>query len=243
PDGCRPRAARQPAPGDDPRPPRRLDRPPRAGVAPLHRRPHAARHRPPGPRRTPPPRPPPPPRPGRRPVLHAQAQEGQRLMPIHETNRKPVNHAETAAALRAQPGVWLPVGEYRNRMTADGIARCIRSGSPLGTRAYPTPYTPTGAFEARTRLTDDGTLVEARYTEGRALMTRATRPVGMDDRRRIQPSSDAQRVLGQIERGEVRAGADAARQIAARHQAAYGDAVWGPTTTASTTTDSVSGDQ
>lgn len=42
------------------------------------------------------------------------------------------------------------------------------------------------------------------------------------------PMTDTQRVLGQIERGEVRAGADAARQIAAKHQAAYGDAVWGP---------------
>lgn len=41
-------------------------------------------------------------------------------------------------------------------------------------------------------------------------------------------STDAARVLGQIQRGEIRAGADAAREIAARHQAAYGDAVWGP---------------
>lgn len=44
----------------------------------------------------------------------------------------------------------------------------------------------------------------------------------------VTPMSDADRVLGQIERGEVRAGAAAAREIAARHQAAYGDAVWGP---------------
>ena len=43
------------------------------------------------------------------------------------------------------------------------------------------------------------------------------------------PMTDTERVLGQIERGEVRADADAARQIAARHQAAYGDSVWGPT--------------
>lgn len=59
-------------------------------------------------------------------------------------------------------------------------------------------------------------------------MSRTTRPVGPDDRRRIQPPSDSQRLLGQIERGEVRANPDAAREIAARHQAAYGDAVWGP---------------
>lgn len=38
------------------------------------------------------------------------------------------------------------------------------------------------------------------------------------------PMPDHVRVLGQIERGEVRAGADAAREIAARHEAAYGDA-------------------
>jgi phage terminase small subunit len=42
----------------------------------------------------------------------------------------------------------------------------------------------------------------------------------------IQPMTDSERVLGQIERGEIRAGADAAREVAARHQAAYGDAVW-----------------
>jgi len=48
------------------------------------------------------------------------------------------------------------------------------------------------------------------------------------DRRCVQPPSDAERVIGQIERGEVRAGADAAREIAARHMEAYGTAVWGP---------------
>lgn len=46
----------------------------------------------------------------------------------------------------------------------------------------------------------------------------------------VRRPSDAERVLGQIERGEVRAGPDAAREIAARHQAAYGsvwdDAAW-----------------
>ncbi|MFF3151894.1 hypothetical protein [Streptomyces sp. NPDC057910] len=37
--------------------------------------------------------------------------------------------------------------------------------------------------------------------------------------------TDAERVLGQIERGECRVGPDAAREIAARHEAAYG-AAW-----------------
>lgn len=41
----------------------------------------------------------------------------------------------------------------------------------------------------------------------------------------MRPMADHERVLGQIERGEVRAGPDAAREIAARHEAAYGD-VW-----------------
>ncbi|MEU8870513.1 hypothetical protein AB0D24_04970 [Streptomyces javensis] len=41
----------------------------------------------------------------------------------------------------------------------------------------------------------------------------------------MTPMTDAERVLGQLKRGEVIAGAEAARQIAARHEAAYGD-VW-----------------
>ncbi|GAB2731481.1 hypothetical protein [Streptomyces bullii] len=40
----------------------------------------------------------------------------------------------------------------------------------------------------------------------------------------VTPTTDAERVLGQIERGELRCGPGAAREIAARHQAAYGDA-------------------
>ena len=40
----------------------------------------------------------------------------------------------------------------------------------------------------------------------------------------VTPMPDHERVLGQIERGEVRAGADAAGEIAARQQGEYGDA-------------------
>lgn len=40
-------------------------------------------------------------------------------------------------------------------------------------------------------------------------------------------SFDTERVLGQIQRGEIQCGPDAARAIAARHQAAYGNTVWG----------------
>lgn len=43
--------------------------------------------------------------------------------------------------------------------------------------------------------------------------------------RHVRPETDAERVLGQIERGEVVAGPEGARAIARRHQEAYGD-VW-----------------
>jgi hypothetical protein len=43
----------------------------------------------------------------------------------------------------------------------------------------------------------------------------------------VRPTGDAERILGQIARGEVDASKDAARRIAARQQAAYGDLVWG----------------
>ncbi|MDN3056920.1 hypothetical protein PH213_20665 [Streptomyces sp. SRF1] len=41
----------------------------------------------------------------------------------------------------------------------------------------------------------------------------------------MTPMTDAERVLGQIKRGEVIAGPEGARRIAARHEAAYG-VVW-----------------
>ncbi|HZF92024.1 hypothetical protein [Streptomyces sp.] len=56
--------------------------------------------------------------------------------------------------------------------------------------------------------------------EGRPPVSRIAR----DDQRRVHMSPDTERVLGQIERGEVWVGPDAAREIAARQQEAYGDA-------------------
>jgi hypothetical protein len=44
----------------------------------------------------------------------------------------------------------------------------------------------------------------------------------------VTPTSDSDRVLGQIERGDMWCGPDAARRIAARAMDAYGNAVWGP---------------
>lgn len=75
--------------------------------------------------------------------------------------RARVDHAQTAANLRAQPGAWLPVGEYRSTTTADSIAWMIqaaRDNSQSGIQ-----YAPTGSFEARTERTDTGTQVMARY--------------------------------------------------------------------------------
>jgi hypothetical protein len=83
------------------------------------------------------------------------------------SKRPRTNHAETAQALRSQPGVWLVVGDYRNSISADSLAKRIRSGYPIGSPAAGTPYQPVGAYETRTEPVDDGTRVHARYTEPR----------------------------------------------------------------------------
>lgn len=75
--------------------------------------------------------------------------------------RARVNHAQASATLRAEPGVWLPVGEYRASTSAYGIALMIRTASRSGSSGL--AYAPGGSFEARTELTDTGTQVVARY--------------------------------------------------------------------------------
>ncbi|NUQ95334.1 MAG: hypothetical protein HOY79_01790 [Streptomyces sp.] len=81
--------------------------------------------------------------------------------------RRPrVNHTDAANRLRAQPGVWLVVGDYRSSLVADNLARRIRSGYPLGSRVYGTPYQPAGAYETWTEPVEDGTRVHARYIGG-----------------------------------------------------------------------------
>lgn len=82
--------------------------------------------------------------------------------------RPRANHEQTAQALRQQPGVWLIVGDYRSTVSANSIAGRIRHGYPIGAREYGTPYQPTGAYESRTELVEDGTRVEARYIGGAA---------------------------------------------------------------------------
>lgn len=127
--------------------------------------------------------------------------------------RRHVDHQVVAVLLQSKPGVWMEVGEYLATHTADGTAHRIRTG-------YNAPmYRPAGAFEARTKLTEFGTIVEARYVDGASSVKPASR---------VRPSLETERVLGQIERGEIWCGPSAARAIAARHEEAYGSAFGRP---------------
>lgn len=74
-----------------------------------------------------------------------------------DARRTVISHAEAAAALRAQPGVWLLVGQWQTWAGAWAAADRIRSadGAPM--------YGPAGAFEARTVPVSKGAKVEARY--------------------------------------------------------------------------------
>lgn len=76
--------------------------------------------------------------------------------------RAHVDHKATAEHLRAHPGTWLPVGTYRSAPSANGIANDIVTGKMRGGRG-PSAYTPPGAFEAQTELTEDEVRVVARY--------------------------------------------------------------------------------
>ncbi|MEV4335717.1 hypothetical protein [Streptomyces sp. NPDC049590] len=61
--------------------------------------------------------------------------------------------------------------------------------------------------------------------DGRRIYHPPTTPEGQPPMSNpLMPMRDHERVLGQIERGEVRVGPDTAREIAARHQEAYGEA-------------------
>jgi hypothetical protein len=77
--------------------------------------------------------------------------------------RPKVDHATVAAALRANPGQWLPVGDYRSTTSGDGVIRDIRSAYARHARPGRHPYSPAGSFEARMERTEDGVRVHARY--------------------------------------------------------------------------------
>ncbi|MFD5697509.1 hypothetical protein [Streptomyces lasiicapitis] len=147
--------------------------------------------------------------------------------------RKPVNHSVVAARLRRQPCVWGVVNTYAHEQSAQAMAHKIRTG---GTAAYGPP----GSFETRIAAVRCGEArLEARFV-GRlnaptAAEARESRPAPSEKQRprarasrtgTVRASSDRERVIGKIARGEMLAGAAGARAIAARHEAAYGRAVW-----------------
>lgn len=78
------------------------------------------------------------------------------------TRRSHVNHFAVAAACRANPGVWQPVGEYNSSQSAEGAADYIRRAYAK-TPAQRSAYSPAGSFETRHALTEFGARVEARY--------------------------------------------------------------------------------
>lgn len=88
-----------------------------------------------------------------------------RLLLVSRANGTPLeapasstSHVQAARACRAQPGVWLPVGDYSTKQSANSIAWQIRSG---GGRI--SAYTSAGEFESRIEPTPLGTRVLARY--------------------------------------------------------------------------------
>lgn len=130
-----------------------------------------------------------------------------------------VNHAEIARELTARPYEWGTVSIYSAAYVAAQMAHDIRTASRTCS-----VYGPVGSFETRATPVEDGTLLEARYVLG---IARALPGL-------IQGSPDTVRVLGQIERREIRCGREAAREIAAHHEEQYGDAWTRPAPTPTT---------
>jgi hypothetical protein len=73
-----------------------------------------------------------------------------------------VDHFAVAAACRANPGEWQPVGEYNSTQSAYGAMGHI-SRAVVTTTSQQSAYTPAGSFEARQELTEFGARVEARF--------------------------------------------------------------------------------
>jgi hypothetical protein len=119
--------------------------------------------------------------------------------------RTRADHAQVAARLFANPRAWGTVNVYPTRQSALSVAGSIRSAEG---RFH--MYGPSGYYETRLSVVENGTLLEARYI-GRA-------PSAKSRRKQADPP-EPERVLGQIECEH-----DAVRAIAARHEAAYGSA-------------------
>ena len=75
--------------------------------------------------------------------------------------RPRVDHAKTAAELRAAPGTWRSVGEYRSSQSAEHMAYAVRTA--WSKTKDGSPYAPAGSFQAKTRLTEYGAELYIRY--------------------------------------------------------------------------------
>jgi hypothetical protein len=76
--------------------------------------------------------------------------------------KRPKNsHVRAAARLRANPGQWQIIGDYRSSQSADHMAYTIRTAFEKPGQS--SPYAPAGSFQAYTRLTEDGSRLFACY--------------------------------------------------------------------------------
>ena len=72
--------------------------------------------------------------------------------------RRPIaNHRLRADDCRRHPRVWIEIGTYNSRQSAESTARHIRRADRLP------HYIPAGAYETRTAPTDYGHALYARY--------------------------------------------------------------------------------
>ncbi|MBO0804251.1 MAG: hypothetical protein J2P25_14400, partial [Nocardiopsaceae bacterium] len=122
--------------------------------------------------------------------------------------RATINHHAAATAARRAPGEWVRAGLYPSGGSITNALWRVRAAFRLSA------YEPAGAFEARATAEGDDSLLEVRYVAEERRPRRGGRSVPLHP--------DAERILGQIRRGEVQAGPEGARRIAAWHEAAYG---------------------
>ncbi|MER7908249.1 hypothetical protein [Streptomyces sp. NPDC096068] len=73
------------------------------------------------------------------------------------TRRPAANHTLRADDCRRHPGVWIEISVYGSTQSAKTVGRHIARADILP------QYGPPAAFETRTRLVDDGAVLEARY--------------------------------------------------------------------------------
>jgi hypothetical protein len=74
--------------------------------------------------------------------------------------RPRADHQHAADQAKQMPGTWVLAGTYASRASAVSAALQVRTGER-------TPaYRPTGTYEPRTELTDDGADLWVRYTAG-----------------------------------------------------------------------------